>query len=112
MPSAPLSRRACALIFLPDILPINSTCRVIEGVCQFLVMVEILNSEGNDCSQREDKTRYLLVNGPAVRKAPSNNAMDELFKNPSPQDSSGMLWPVPWHRRPCFEYGLRGLICL
>ena len=46
MPSAPLSMRARASIFLPVTLPMNSIGMTIEGVCSFLVSAGILSSLG------------------------------------------------------------------
>ena len=65
IPSAPLSRRASASIFLLVSLPINSNCNVIDGICLFQVIAENLSSDGNMCSHGEDKIENRLLQSPA-----------------------------------------------
>ena len=64
IPSALLSRSAYASLFLPVIFPMNSTCNIIDGICLFWVIVDILSSDGNMCSHGEDKTKNRLLQSP------------------------------------------------
>ena len=74
IPSAPLSIRALASIFLPVTLPINSTGITIEGVRSFLVSAGILSSLGYE---RGESIFIVMGIGVGTGTTPPNDVVGE-----------------------------------
>ncbi len=96
IPSAPLSIKAYATIFLPITLPMNSSSKVMEGVCWFWMTVDTQIFKG--CSHRKDSTAYWLAKFLAKHvTAPSNIVVGEHSKNPNRQHPSNTTLPALLH---------------
>src|SRR3979490_958859 len=82
IPSAPLSRRALALIFLPDCFPIRRTLRVTEGDRIFHMVPLGTGSE----SRVSRKVTRCMEGREEERKVREDSVTARLTRNPGSQD--------------------------
>src|ERR1700719_1654570 len=81
MPSAPLSRRAVALIFLPDCFPIRSALRVTEGDRIFRIVPLGTGSE----SRVSRKVTRRMEGREEEKEVREDSATAGLTRNPGSQ---------------------------
>src|SRR5712672_2137132 len=91
IPSALLSRRALALIFLPDCIPTRRTLRVTEGDCIFRMVPLGTGSE----SRVPRKVMRHMEGREGERKVREDSVTARLTRNPGSQDRD---WGCRCHR--------------